>query len=87
MTPAASDDEAAAVALLASFKAASVSMFSFVEAEGGDANADLALSCTECADPNPTDEPTDEPAKSPDDGASAMTTFAVAIAAAVAALF
>ena len=78
MTPAASDDEAAAVALLTAFKTASVSMFSELDWNSYvKVNAAFALSFTEVADAAPD----------ADDGASAMTTFAVAIAAAVAALF
>lgn len=74
LTPAASADEAAAVALLASFKTAAATMRGGMQDDTAtDTNAALALTFTEKADAATT-------------GASAMTTFAVAIAA-VAALF
>ena len=86
VTPAASTDEAAAVALLTAFKTAAATMRGGVEyahdtTASGQTNAALALTFTEDADADDVASPTDA-----DDGASAMTTFAVAIAA-VAALF
>lgn len=72
VTPAVSADEAAAVALLAAFKTAAASMQGGIsDGTATNTNAALALTVT---------------AKATTDGASAMTTFAVAIAA-VAALF
>ena len=74
-TIAESTDEAAAVAELTAFKTAAASMRGGYQDSYADyTNAALALTCTDCAS---TDATT---------GASAMTTFAVAIAA-VAALF
>ena len=79
VTIAESTDEAAAVAELTAFKTAAASMRGgFQDSYADNTNAALALTCTDCAS---TDASTDATT-----GASAMTTFAVAIAA-VAALF